>query len=84
MATMSGIKRFLDKTPGAVAYARDMKRAIVEKHISLKGKSEDVARRAYDWARRGWEGSIDQFFEDEDRRAAEKFEKEQKRNAKKS
>ena len=81
---MSAIKRFFDKNPDAVAYGKRILQAIDEKKVSLKGKPEDVVKRAYDYERRGWEHSIERFFEDEGRRAAESFEKERKRNAKKS
>ena len=78
---MSAIKRFLDRTPDAVRHAKGMLRAIGEKRISLRGKPEDIVKRAYDYERRGWEHSIESFFDAEDKLAAEKLDQKEKKRA---
>jgi hypothetical protein len=69
------VREFLDDHPEAVAYSKRIGQAITEKKISLKGDPYTVAQRAYEFTRRGIEGSIERFFEEEDQRAAEKWER---------
>ena len=83
---MKTVRQFLADHPEAVAYGKRLLQAIDEGKISLKGNPYQILQRAYDFERRGVEGSIERWFEEEDQRAKEKFEKsslrkERNRNA---
>jgi hypothetical protein len=68
------IRKYLEQNPDAVRYGEKIKQAIDEKKISLKGTPAEIVQRAYDYERRGIDGSIERWFEEEDQRAQEKFE----------
>jgi hypothetical protein len=78
------IRQYLKENPGAIKYGDDIKRAIGEKRISLKGSPAEIVKRAYAYSRRGIEGSIEAWFEEEDQRAREKFEREHKEGLKRN
>jgi hypothetical protein len=86
---MRTVRQFLADHPDAFAYGKRLLQAIRENKISLKGRTPyEILQHAYQLERRGWEESIDRWFEEEDQRAEAKFEKEykeeeRKRNAKK-
>jgi hypothetical protein len=82
------VSEFFDDYPDALAYHKRLMQVIDEKKIPLTGDNYDKIKAAYDYERRGIEGSIERWFEEEDQRAKEKFEREykeeeRKRNAKK-
>jgi hypothetical protein len=69
------VRQLLSEYPDVVRYGERIKEAIVEKKISLKATPAEIVQRAYDYERRGIEGSIERFLEEEDQRAQERFEK---------
>jgi hypothetical protein len=52
-------------------------------HSSQLPAHYEIAKRAYEHERRGWQASIESFWESEDKKAAERFERNSKRNAEK-
>jgi hypothetical protein len=69
------VREFLADHPDAVAYGQRLKQAIDEGKISLRGNPYQILQRVLDYEKRGWEHSIEQWFEEEDARAQERFEK---------
>jgi hypothetical protein len=72
------VREFLADHPEAVAYGKRLKQAIDEGKVSLKGNPYQILQRALDYEQRGWEHSIERWFDKEDERARKKFEQEYK------
>jgi hypothetical protein len=79
MSDKTTVRQFLADHPEAVAYGKRLKQVIDERKVSLKGNPYQVLQRALDFEKRGIEGSIERFFEEEDQRAQEKFNQENKK-----
>ena len=68
-----GIRDFIEENPEAIPYRKRMGQAIAGKKIPLHGTPYEIAQRAYDYERGDKVAyTIETFFEQEDKRNAEK------------